>query len=242
MVMIIIPAIDIIQGKVVRLHQGNFSKQKFYSDVPEEMARLWQRKGAAFLHLVDLDGARYGEMKNREIIKRIIKSVDVPCEVGGGLRTDGDIECFLKEGAERVVLGTSAVEDAEWLKKVVSKYKEKIVVSIDFVGKKVVKKGWQEETGLTPESMAAAMQKIGVKTLIVTDITTDGTLIGPNMKRLEKILDSVDIPVIASGGISSLEDIKRLKGLGKKNLGALIIGRALYEGKINLGEAMEIAK
>jgi len=240
--MIVIPAIDVIQGKVVRLHQGNFAKQKFYSDVPEEMARVWQKKGAAFLHLVDLDGARYGKLKNKEVIQRIIKSVDVPCEVGGGLRKDEDIEYFLKAGAKRVILGTSAIEDAEWLEKVVSKYKEKIVVSIDFAGERVVKKGWQEETGLTPESLAVAMQKIGVKTLIVTDITTDGTLIGPNMKRLKDILDSVDISIIASGGISSVEDIKRLKGLGKKNLDALIIGRALYEGKIDLEKAIRIAK
>ena len=240
--MLIIPAIDIIQGKVVRLHQGDFSKEKFYSDDPVKIASIWEEKGAEFLHLVDLDGARYGEVRNREVLTSIVKSVKIPCEVGGGLRSEEDIEYFLEQGFQNVVIGTKAFEDIDYFKKLVSRFKEKIVVGIDFSGEKVVKKGWQEETNLSPDEVVKEMQKLGVKTIVVTDIAMDGTLMGPNVEKLKEILDSVDISVIASGGISNLEDIKKLKGLNSKNLKGAIIGRAFYEGKIDLKEAMDIAK
>lgn len=239
--MLIIPAIDIIQGKVVRLHQGDFNKQKFYSDDPIEIARIWQNKGAKFLHIVDLDGARDGEVKNRDVISGIIKSTDMPCEVGGGLRNEIDIEYFLQQGARRIMLGTKALEEKGYLEKLISKFGDSIAVSIDFIGAHVVKKGWQEETRFSPESVAGSMQKIGVKTLVVTDVARDGTLTGPNIERLEKVLSSVEISVIASGGISSLEDIKKLVGIKGRALEGAIIGRALYEGKIDLEEAIEIA-
>lgn len=238
--MIIIPAIDIIDGRVVRLHQGDFSKEKFYSDDPVQTALMWQKKGAGFLHIVDLDGARYGEVKNKEIIRRIIKGVGMKCEVGGGLRDDKDIAYFLEQGAQRVVLGTKAFEDLDYLKKLVSRFSERIVVSIDFAGDRVMKKGWQEEMDLSPDAMIKKIQQAGVRTIVVTDIAMDGTLKGPNVEVLKNILDSVDISVIASGGISSLEDIRKLKDIGSKNLEGVIIGRALYEGKINLEEAIKI--
>jgi len=238
--MIIIPAIDIIKERVVRLHQGDFNKEKFYSDDPVQTALLWQEQGASFLHIVDLDGAKYGEIRNKEIISRIIKSVNMKCEVGGGLRDEKDIAYFLAQGAERVVLGTKAFEDSGYLKRLVSKFKEKIVVSIDFAGDKVVKKGWQEEMNLSPKAMIEKMQRAGVKTFIVTDIATDGTLKGPNVDKLKEILASGDISVIASGGISSIEDIKKLKDIGSKNLKGVIVGRALYEGKVDLREAINI--
>ncbi|MBU0759541.1 MAG: 1-(5-phosphoribosyl)-5-[(5-phosphoribosylamino)methylideneamino]imidazole-4-carboxamide isomerase [Candidatus Omnitrophica bacterium] len=240
--MIIIPAIDIIQGRVVRLHQGNFGKETFYSDDPVETALMWQKKGATFLHIVDLDGARLGEIKNRAIIDRIIKKVSMSCEVGGGIRDEKDIEYFLKQGAKRVVLGTRALEDPDYLKKVISEFGESIVVGIDFAGKKVVKKGWQENTNLRPDAVASHMQKLGVRTIEVTDIVMDGTLKGPNMEMLKKILAAVDMAVIASGGISSLGDIKALRGIGGKHLEGVIIGRALYEGKVDLKEAIRIAE
>ena len=240
--MLVIPAIDVIQGKVVRLHQGDFNKGKFYSDDPVGTALMWQKKGASFLHIVDLDGARHGEIKNRDTISRIIKNVNIPCEVGGGLRDNKDIEYFLQQGARRLVLGTRPLEDIDYLKKLVSKFNERIVISIDFAGEKVAKKGWQEETDLTPDFVASRMQEIGVKTIVVTDIAMDGTLMGPNIEGLEKILNSVDISVIASGGISTLEDIKKLKAIGGKNLEGIIIGRALYEGKIKLEDAIRIAE
>lgn len=239
--MLIIPAIDIIQERVVRLYQGDFAKEKFYSSDPVEMARVWQKKGAGFLHIVDLDGAKYGEIKNKDIISRIIKGVDMPCEVGGGLRQDKDIEYFLKQGARRVVLSTAALEDPGYLKELVTRFNEKIAVSIDFVGSRVTKKGWQVSTDLTPDSAARKMQEIGVKRIIVTDISMDGTLKGPNVEKLKEILSSIDISVILSGGISSLKDIKRLKEIGNKNLEGVIIGKALYEGKVLLEEAIKIA-
>ena len=239
--MLIIPAIDIIQGRVVRLHQGNFDKEKFYSDDPLKVASVWQKKGARFLHIVDLDGARVGEIKNRDTIAKIIEGVSMSCEVGGGLRSESDIDYFLKKGAARIILGTKALEDAENLQKLVSRFGEKIVVSVDFAGDRVTKKGWQEESDLSPEAVAVKMQKLGVKTLVVTDITVDGTLMGPNIERLKKILGTVDIKIIASGGISSLEDVKKLKEIGSENLEGVIIGRALYEGKFDLEDAIKIA-
>ena len=240
--MLIIPAIDIIQGRVVRLFQGDFNKEKFYSEDPVETARAWQKKGAEFLHIVDLDGAKEGRIKNKEIITRIIEALDISCEVSGGLRDDKDIEYFLQNGASRVVLGTKAFEDIDYLKKLLSRFNEKIAVSIDFRGENLVKKGWQEQTDLTPEGAARKMQEIGVKILEVTDTSMDGTLKGPNIEGLKNVLRAVDISVIASGGLSSLEDIRKLKALGNKNLEGVIIGRALYEGKIDLEEAIKAAK
>jgi len=239
--MLIIPAIDIIKGRVVRLNQGDFNKVKSYSDDPVEVALSWQEKGATLLHIVDLDGAKEGKVKNKEVISRIIEAVSISCEVSGGLRYDKDIEYFLQKGAKRVVLGTKAFEDTSYLKKLLSRFKEKIVVGIDFSGERVVKKGWQEDTDLTPEDVAIDMQNIGVKTLEVTDIKMDGTLKGPNIERLKKILDVVEISVVASGGVSSIEDIKKLKSLGSKNLEGVIIGTALYEEKITLEEAIKIS-
>lgn len=240
--MIIIPAIDIINGKVVRLYQGDFNKEKSYSEDPVKMALKWQNKGASFLHIVDLDGAKYGEVRNRDIITSIIKSVNIPCEVGGGLRSDKDVEYFLKEGAARVIIGTKAFEDPEFLKNMISRFNEKIVLGIDFSGDKIAKKGWTEDTDLTPEAMLEKIKNIGVKTIVVTDIAVDGTLKGPNIGRLKKILSSVNISVIASGGVSSLEDIKKLMDIGSKNLEGVIVGRALYEGNIDLEAAIRIAE
>ena len=240
--MLIIPAIDIIQGKVVRLHQGDFNKITFYSDEPIKIAMAWQEKGARLLHLVDLEGARDGKLKNKDTIVDIVKNIDILCEIGGGIRTESDIEFFLNAGAKRVVIGTKALEGNASLGRLVSKYKEKIVVSIDFSGGRVAKKGWQEETDLTPGDCVDMMQEAGVKTIVVTDIRLDGTLKGPNVKRIKEIINSKDISVIASGGISSIEDIRKLKEIENKNLEGVIVGRALYEGKVKLEEAIKIAE
>ncbi len=236
--MLIIPAIDIIQGKVVRLNQGDFNKKKIYSEDPVKVALSWQKKGAELLHLVDLDGAKEGKIKNKEVLTRIIEEAGISCEVGGGIRSAKDIEYFLKKGAKRVVLGTKAFEDINYLKKLISKYNEKIAIAIDFKGESIVKKGWQEKIDLSPEEIVCKMQDIGVKTLEVTDTALDGTLKGPNVERLSKILDSVDISVIASGGVSNLSDIKKLKSIGKSNLKGVIIGTALYEGMLSLEDAI----
>lgn len=239
--MLIIPAIDIIGGKVVRLEKGDFNKEKVYALDPLQAARTWEEKGAKFLHIVDLDGARDGKIKNADTIVKIIKNVKIPCEVGGGLRDKSDIKYFLKNGASRVVLGTRAFEDPKYLAELVGKFNEKIVVSVDFSGNKVVKKGWQEKTDLEPMNVIREMQAMGVRIIVVTDISVDGTLMGPKIEILKEILETVDISVIASGGISSLGDIKKLKEIENKNLEGVIIGKALYEGKIDLKEAIETA-
>jgi phosphoribosylformimino-5-aminoimidazole carboxamide ribotide isomerase len=240
--MIIIPAIDIMSGRVVRLQQGDFNRETVYSGDPLMIARNWIIKGAKFLHLVDLDGARDGKVKNADVIARILENIKIKCEVGGGLRDEKDIEWYLKKGAARVVLGTRAFEDMDYLEKLLSKFNEKIVVSVDFRGDNVVKKGWQEVMDLNPIEVIGKMQGIGIKTLIVTDITVDGTLIGPNINRLKEILEKVNINIIASGGVSSVDDIKNLKGLKAGNLEGVIIGKALYEGKLDLQEAVRIAE
>jgi len=238
--MIIIPAIDIIEEKVVRLEKGNFSKEKAYSDDPLQVAKNWEKKGAKFLHIVDLDGAREGRIKNSNIIVKIIEALKIPCEIGGGLREASDIEYFLKKGAARAVIGTKAFEDTEYFEKLVHKFNERIVVSVDFSDNKVVKKGWQEKTDLKPLDAIKSMEKIGVTRIVVTDIKTDGMLKGPNIKRLREILDATKILIIASGGISSLEDIKKLNEIKNNRLEGVIIGKALYEGKIDLKKAIAL--
>ncbi|MFA5389098.1 MAG: 1-(5-phosphoribosyl)-5-[(5-phosphoribosylamino)methylideneamino]imidazole-4-carboxamide isomerase [Candidatus Omnitrophota bacterium] len=238
--MLIIPAIDIIGGRVVRLEKGDFNKEKVYSADPVEVAKKWESEGAEFLHIVDLDGAKEGRVKNVGIMVDIIKNVKIPCEIGGGLREVSDIEYFLKNGAARAVIGTVAFEDFNHFEKLVFKFNDKIVVSVDFSGGKVVKKGWQEKTDLSPMDVIKKMQKAGVKTIVVTDISADGMMKGPKTETLREILETVDISVIASGGISSLDDIKKLKALGNKNLEGVIIGKALYEGKIDLKKAIEL--
>ena len=239
--MLIIPAIDIIGGNVVRLEQGDFNKEKVYSPDPLEIAKTWEKKGARFLHIVDLDGAREGKIKNADIIAGIMKNVKIPCEVGGGIRDKSDIDYFLKNGARRIVLGTKVFEDPGYLEELLDRFKEKIVVSVDFSGNKIVKKGWQEKTDLDPMAVILELQAVGVKTIVVTDISVDGTLMGPKTERLKEILEAVSISVIASGGVSSLEDIKKLKEIKNKNLEGVIIGKALYEGNIDLNEAIKIA-
>ncbi|MDO8602550.1 MAG: 1-(5-phosphoribosyl)-5-[(5-phosphoribosylamino)methylideneamino]imidazole-4-carboxamide isomerase [Candidatus Omnitrophota bacterium] len=240
--MIIIPAIDIIGGKVVRLEKGDFGKEKVYALDPVETARVWESKGAEFLHIVDLDGAKEGKIKNAKLVVKIIEAVKIPCEIGGGLRDISDIEYFLKKGAARAVVGTKAFEDTEYFEKIVHKFNKRIVVSVDFSDNKVVKKGWQEKIDLKPLDAIRSMEKIGVARIVVTDIKTDGMLKGPNLKRLREILGATKILIIASGGISSLEDIKELKEIKNNRLEGVIIGKALYEGRMDLRKAIEIAR
>ncbi|MFH1478179.1 MAG: 1-(5-phosphoribosyl)-5-[(5-phosphoribosylamino)methylideneamino]imidazole-4-carboxamide isomerase [Candidatus Omnitrophota bacterium] len=240
--MIIIPAIDIIKGRVVRLYQGDFAKEKIYSEDPLEAAIRWQDKGAGFLHIVDLDGAKEGSPKNKELITSIIKNVKMRCGVGGGIRAEGDVEYYLDNGAARVVLGTKALEDKDFLRSLISRFKEKIVVGIDFKEGCAAKAGWLKKTEFKASDFAKSMKDIGVERVIVTDISVDGTLKGPNIISLREILDHVDIKIIASGGVSSLYDIRKLREINNKNLEAVIIGKALYEGKLDLEEAITACK
>lgn len=236
----VIPAIDIRDGKVVRLWQGEFDKQTIYSKNPVEIANKWRSLGAKWLHIIDLDGALEGKLKNKDLICEIARAFGQNVEIGGGIRTSSDIEATFECGAKRAILGTAAIEDENFLKEVLYKYNDKIAVSIDAKGNLVQARGWREPTAKKVLELAKKFKAMGLSTLIYTDIHKDGTLTGPNIKYIKKLLEAVGIPLIVSGGISSLEDIKALKQLEPKGLIGAIVGRAIYEGKLDLKKALEL--
>ncbi len=233
----IIPAIDLKDGKVVRLTRGDYDKVKVYSDDPAEVAKRWQDEGAAALHVVDLDGALAGEPRNTESVRRIVKAVDIPVELGGGIRSEEAMTRAFEAGVSKIVLGSKAAEEIRFVKDAIDKYREKVIVSIDSKGGLVMLQGWTKASGLKAVDLAKDMERLGAFAVIYTDITVDGTLSGPDFESLDDFLRNVRIPVIAAGGISSLEDIKRLRALNKKNLYGVIVGKALYEGALDLREA-----
>lgn len=232
--MIIIPAIDIVDGKCVRLKQGKAEEKTVYSDSPVEMAKRWQKEGASFLHIVDLDGAFGGKPANKKTIGEIIKNLNIDTEVGGGIRSFEHIEEYLSLGARRVVVGTSACENAHFARDAYQSFKDRVIIAVDTKDGFVVKKGWLETSQLKVEEFVRDLKKIGFEEIIYTDILKDGMLEGPNIKACEDLLDATGIKIVASGGISTLEDVKRLSGLAPKGISAAIIGKALYDGKLNL--------
>lgn len=237
----IIPAIDLQDGCVVRFVQGRFNK-KIYSRDAVKTAKHWVKSGAKWLHIVDLDGAFSGKPKNLNIVKKIAKSVDVPIEFGGGIRDLQSVKEVLDAGIERVVLGTRAVGDKTFLKKAFAKFKEKIIISIDAKDGQVMTKGWKEANKRKDAvSFARELKELGFNQAIYTDTLKDGTLSGPNIKGLKELLKKAGLNIIASGGISSLDDISKLKSLEKEGVIGVIIGKALYEGKFTLREALKIA-
>jgi phosphoribosylformimino-5-aminoimidazole carboxamide ribotide isomerase len=237
--MLIIPAIDLKDGNVVRLYQGREQEVKIYSRNPVVVARHWQKQGAKLIHVVDLDGAFSGEPKNFPVLKEIIESVRVPIEFGGGIRDKGAIRKALYLGVERVVLGTRAVEDMNFLHEVLGEFPEKIIVSIDTREGMVLTQGWQnDQVSLAADVFALRLKEMGLEEIIYTDVLKDGTLRGPNLESLSALLEKTGLGIIASGGISSLEDIAQLKKLEKKGLSGVIIGKALYEKKFTLKEAL----
>jgi len=238
--MIIFPAIDIQQGRVVRLIQGKFDRVSEYSQSPIEIARQWISQGAAWLHLVDLDGAKLGKIQNYDTITEIIDAIPVPVQIGGGIRTKDDIENYIKAGASRVILGTRIIEDRNFLKEILAKWGDKIAIALDCSNGMVAQRGWTATTERKAVDFAQEMEKAGVSTLIYTDIKRDGMLTGPDFEGLAAILKAVKISVIVSGGIASLEDIQKLKALKAPNLLGAITGKALYEGRIDLKKALEL--
>ena len=239
--MIIIPAIDIIEGKVVRLRRGEFDKKTIYSDDPVETALSYQEQGAGLIHVVDLDGARKGEPVNTVFIEKITSVLNIPVQTGGGLRTMDSVKAVIEKGVFRVVIGSAALQVKEFLTEVLSCYGDKIAVGIDARNGLAAIDGWTTTTPIPAIEAVQEMAKAGVKTAIFTDISADGTLSGPNLKALSEVLSAVgafDISVIASGGISSLDDLKKLKDISPRPPDGVIIGRALYEGKIDLKEAI----
>lgn len=241
--MLIIPAIDIRDGKCVRLVKGKLDQETIYSDRPEEMARLWEEKGAPMLHLVDLDGAFGGKPKNLPVIERIRESVSIPLQLGGGIRNLEAMETILAMGINRLILGTLAAEDRNMLQQAVSRFGDKIAVGVDNKEGKVAVEGWESHSDAGVLDFAQTLQQDGVSTVIYTDTSRDGTLIGPNIAGITEFLKQVpDIQVIISGGIASLNDVKVLKEMSRShsNIEGVILGKSLYGKTIVLEEALEI--
>lgn len=237
--MIILPAIDIIDGKPVRLYQGDYNKKEIVADDIFETAKSFERAGAEYIHLVDLDGAKSGGNENHELVIRIAKELNIPVELGGGIRSLDTIKHLLENGVSRVILGTIAIEDENLLKTAVDTYGEKIAVGIDCKDGKVYGRGWLEGSNLDYLDFAKKMENIGVKNIIVTDISKDGTLQGANVEMLKKLKSTVDIDITASGGVRDLDNIKELMEI---DLYGAITGKAIYAGTLSLEEAIRISK
>ena len=235
----IYPAIDIKDGKCVRLLRGSFDDVTVYGDDPAEMAKRWESEGGEYIHVVDLDGAVKGHGVNAEAIRRICESVSVPVQTGGGIRTMEDIEAKLSCGISRVIIGTKAVSDPEFIKNAVAKYGDKIAVGIDAKDGKVAIEGWEKTTEFGAVEFAKKMAELGVKTIIYTDIATDGTLAGPNVEAMKEMASNIDVDVIASGGIGNMDHIMSLAGTGVEGV---IVGRAFYTGGVELAAAVEAAR
>lgn len=238
--MIIFPAIDIREGRVVRLMQGKFDHVTEYAQDPASVALQWEAQGAQWLHVVDLDGAKRGQVTNWESIQSILNTVSIPVQIGGGIRNELDVERLMAMGVKRVILGTQAINNPDLLQHLIRQWSEAIAVSIDASNGLVTKLGWTEETDIKAVDFARKLQNLGLKCLIFTDIARDGMLTGPNFESLQEILDAVKIHVIASGGVSCLADIKKLTALESKGLLGAIVGKALYEGTLDLKEALNI--
>ncbi len=236
--MLIIPAIDLKEGLCVRLLQGKKAETTVYSDDPVKTAQRWVNEGAELIHIVDIDGAFTGEQKNLESIKKIRESVDVTLEIGGGIRDMERIYHLLSLGIDRVILGTVAIKDPVLLKKACERFYDEIFVGIDAKEGKVAIKGWEEVTDIKAKDIAKSVQDSGASGIIYTDIMRDGMLTGPNIEVTRDIAESINIPVIASGGVSSLDDIKTLMGI--TGLYGAITGKALYTGAIQLREAIDL--
>lgn len=233
----IYPAIDIISGKCVRLVQGKYDQQTTFHEDPLAVAEKWEQQGAEFIHLVDLDGAKQGNMPNFDLIVKIAEKVSVPVEIGGGIRNIESVQKYLNAGVDRVILGTSAITDKKFLKNAIDTYRERIVVGIDAKNGKVATHGWEQVSQMTALDLAKEMADLGVRTIIYTDIATDGMLKGPNFTAMEEMVQTIPaLDVIASGGVSSLSDIEKLKETGVEGV---IVGKALYTHHIDLKSAIE---
>ncbi|MDR5659752.1 1-(5-phosphoribosyl)-5-[(5-phosphoribosylamino)methylideneamino]imidazole-4-carboxamide isomerase [Serpentinicella sp. ANB-PHB4] len=234
--MLVYPAIDIKDGKCVRLTQGKKDEETIYFEKPEDVAQQWESKGAKILHVVDLDGAFDGVSKNLPVIKKIVDAVNIPIQVGGGIRSLASIKGLLDVGVSKVILGTKALQDKEMLKEAVNLYKDKIVVSIDAHNGFVAVDGWVKTSEVSAVEFAKEVQEIGVKTIVYTDIARDGMMKGPNFESIAHLKKQVDIDIIASGGVSCPEDLTKLKEI---DVAGAIVGKALYEGKVDL-EKLEV--
>lgn len=233
------PAIDIRGGKCVRLRQGDYAQETVYADVPALAADRWLQQGARQLHLVDLDGARDGQSVNQAAIAAILERVDCPCQLGGGIRDEQAILTWLQAGIERLVVGTQALRDADWFREMCRKYPSRLALGIDARDGQVAVEGWLETSEVAAVDLAQQFQQEPIAAIIYTDIARDGMLTGPNLDAMKQMKQAVDVPVIASGGVAEVDDIRRLSQLG---MDGCIVGRSLYEGTLTLPDALETAQ
>ena len=237
--MILFPAIDLFEGKAVRLYKGDYDRMTVYSHHPEEIAADFAACGATHIHLVDLEGARSGETPNLETVLKIRESTGLFCEIGGGIRSMETVERYLSAGLDRVILGTAAVEDEDFLRRAVDRYGEKIATGADIRDGMISVKGWTQQSAVTTEEFFEKMQELGVSTVICTDISRDGAMRGTNREMYRSLSERYRVRITASGGVSTLEDVISLREMG---LYGAIIGKAYYTGDLNLKEAIGAAK
>lgn len=237
----LVPAIDLLNGDCIRLFKGDYAQVTVYGD-PVEIGLRWQNEGAELLHLVDLDGAEAGNPKNLEVIQRLLSALKIPLEIGGGIRTMETIKSYMDLGVQRVILGTAAVENKALVACAAAVYGERIVVGIDADKGMVKTKGWLVETEVSALELALDMRELGIERIIYTDISRDGTLTGPNLEETLELAKNSRLKVTASGGMSSLEDIRRVLALEKDGVDEVILGKALYENKIDFRDALKLSK
>lgn len=237
--MIILPAIDLLGRKAVRLLKGDYNQVTVYSDSPLEVAREFKSLGAMHIHMVDLDGAKYGTTPNMDIVAEVSENTGLFVEIGGGIRSMDAVKKYIDAGVSRVILGTAAICDEAFLKEAVRTYGEKIAVGADVKDGKIAVKGWLEQSDVTLDEFFLKMQNLGVKNIICTDISRDGAMRGTNLELYRELSAKYSLDITASGGVSSIEDVKELR---KMNLYGAIIGKAYYTGAIDLKEAIEVAK
>lgn len=239
--MLVIPAIDLSEGKCVRLQRGDMNAKTVFSNEPVEVAQRWANEGAEMIHIVDLDGAVSGTSANFDAVRDIIAAVPIPVELGGGLRTVEQVARVLDAGVKWAILGTAAISNRPELEKSLKRFGERIIVGIDARDGRVAVQGWTQTSDVEALELAKQMEQLGVGKIIFTDINTDGMLSGPNIPAMKAMVQAVGIPVIASGGVTMLEDIRKLRGLERFGLEGCIVGRALYSGTIALAEAVMVA-
>ena len=237
--MIIIPAIDIIDGKPVRLYQGDYNKKEVVGQDVLKIAKNFEIAGAEYIHLVDLEGTKKGKLINNKIIIEVAKSVNLPIEVGGGIRTYENIKCLIDNGISRVILGTVAIENLDFVKRALDKFGDKISIGVDCKNGYLCGRGWLKESKFNYIDFSKEMEKMGVDNIILTDISRDGTLQGVNIGMLKKLNENICMNITSSGGIAKIDDIRELKNL---NIYGVIIGKALYSKHINLKEAIDLCK
>ena len=238
--MIIFPAIDIKNGKCVRLYKGDFEKITFYNKSPINQATEFFQSGFKNIHIVDLDGALQGKSINFAVIKEIIKNVKLKIQIGGGIRTIESINSWIDTGVDKVVMGTAAVENIGLLKNACNKFKNKIAVALDIKDGLITLSGWKKQTNISAIDFIKKIENIGVSRIIYTDINKDGTKKGPNIKDTIELSSKVKIPLVVSGGVSSIEDVKKIKSLTNSNIEGVIVGKSIYDGDIKINDLVKL--